>query len=56
MDTPLEHLGFPIRCTYAGCDAGPFTSAEQVDEHVSEDHLVDAVWLFVEEFMRSECE
>lgn len=49
---PLDALPFPVKCQYPGCDAGPFVNGDEVDEHISEEHLTEAVWLFATENMR----
>jgi hypothetical protein len=48
--SPLDELPFPVFCTY--CDDGPFVDAIQVDEHITEDHLTEAVWNFAQDFMK----
>jgi hypothetical protein len=48
--TPLDELPFPVTCEY--CEAGPFANANEVDEHITEEHLPEAVWLFAEEHMK----
>jgi len=52
--TPLDELPFPVTCTYPGCGAGLFYSGIEVDEHISEEHLPQAVWAFAAEHMRKE--
>ena len=49
MSTPLDDLPFPVVCEY--CDAGPFNSAVEVDEHITADHLPEAVWGFAADNM-----
>jgi hypothetical protein len=46
MSTPLELLDFPVRCDYPECGAGPFHSGDEVDTHITEEHLPEAVWEF----------
>ena len=53
-DNPLDALSFPVICCYPGCGEGPFVDAIQVDEHITENHLLEAVWSFAIEQMRSE--
>ncbi len=50
---PLDQLAFPVYCGYPDCDAGPFNNGIAVDEHISEDHLTEAVWLFAIENMET---
>lgn len=50
--TPLDSLAFPVCCTYPGCEAGPFRSGEEVDEHITDNHLPEAVWDFAMENMK----
>lgn len=52
ITTPLDKLPFPVTCNYADCGAGPFKDAVEVDEHVSEEHLPEAVWDFAYENMK----
>lgn len=54
MNTPLEALPFPVLCGYPDCGAGPFNNGDEVDEHISEEHLPEAVWTFAEENMRGQ--
>ena len=49
MTTPLDELPFPVNCDY--CDEGPFKNACEVDEHITENHLSEAVWSFAYEHM-----
>lgn len=51
--TPMDELSFPVRCTYADCDEGPFKNADEVDEHITESHLAEAVWDFAFEHMKA---
>jgi hypothetical protein len=53
MNNPLDNLPFPVRCTYPGCDCGLFRTAIEVDEHITEEHLPEAVWTFAEQNMRA---
>jgi hypothetical protein len=48
---PLEALNFPVVCTYPGCESGLLHNAIEVDEHISEEHLLEAVWTFAHEHM-----
>ncbi len=48
MVNPIDAIGFPARCTYPGCNE-VITDAEQADAHVTEVHLLEAVWLFATE-------
>ena len=48
--TPLDDLPFPVVCEY--CGDGPFSNAIEVDEHISESHLPEAVWGFAADQMR----
>jgi hypothetical protein len=48
----LEALPFPVRCSYPQCDQGPFHNAIEVDEHITAEHLAEAVWTFAYENMR----
>lgn len=52
MKNPLDELPFPVMCRYPGCGEGPFTDGVQVDEHISENHLPEAVWTFAVQQMR----
>jgi hypothetical protein len=52
--TPLESLPFPVRCVYPGCGAGPFGTPIAVDEHITEEHLPEAVWTFATEHMKEQ--
>lgn len=45
MSNPLDTLEFPVSCEYAGCGA-VLNSGIEVDEHISEEHLCEAVWVF----------
>ena len=54
MNTPLDELNFPVRCTYPDCSAGPFVTGDQVDEHITEEHLPEAVWNFADDFIKSD--
>ena len=47
---PLENLPFPVLCAY--CGAGPFDNAIEVDEHITEDHITEAVWDFASDQMK----
>jgi hypothetical protein len=49
----MDNLPFPVICSYPDCGAGPFVNAIEVDEHITEEHLMEAVWTFAEEQMRS---
>jgi len=51
MSKPIEKLDYPVKCGYTGCGEGPFYSAEQVDEHITENHLPEAIWTFAIENM-----
>jgi hypothetical protein len=51
MTNPLDDLPFPVSCQYPGCGDGPFLNGLQVDEHVTEVHLAEAVWTFALEQM-----
>lgn len=51
-NTPLDELPFPVFCDYADCGCGPFKNADQVDAHISEEHLPEAVWTFAAEHMK----
>lgn len=44
MNTPLEQLDYPRRCN--ACGDGPFLTAIELDEHITEDHISEAVWSF----------
>lgn len=50
--TPLAHLPFPVTCKY--CGTGLFYNAIEVDEHISEEHLPEAVWMFAVDNMVEE--
>jgi hypothetical protein len=54
MRNPLDELPFPVVC--ASCKAGPFDDAIAVDEHISEEHLAEAVWGFAYDHMRRQRE
>lgn len=49
MGNPLGELTFPVYCRT--CKAGPFFDGDQVDEHITEDHLAEAVWDFAHDNM-----
>jgi hypothetical protein len=49
LKTPLDELPFPVIC--ASCGAGPFNDAIAVDEHITEEHLPEAVWAFAYDHM-----
>jgi hypothetical protein len=51
MSTPLDEFNFPVRCRYADCNAGPFISGDEVDAHITEEHLCEAVWTFAADHM-----
>jgi hypothetical protein len=51
MSNPLDELKFPVRCKY--CGAGPFNSGNEVDEHISEEHLAESVWSFAADHMET---
>lgn len=51
MPSPLEDLPFPVMCGYPDCDSGPFHNAIEVDEHITQEHLTEAVWTFAVENM-----
>ena len=42
---PLEQLAYPVRCTYPDCGE-VLRDAIALDEHISEEHLPEAVWTF----------
>ncbi len=48
---PFNELQFPVVCSYPGCEAGPFLTAVEVDEHITEEHLPEAIWTFALEQM-----
>ena len=50
MKTPLDELPFPVFCEL--CEEGPFNSGNEVDEHITENHLPEAVWGFGNDFMK----
>ena len=50
--TPLADLPFPVKCCYADCEGGPFNNAVEVDEHITEEHLPQAIWSFAEDFTK----
>lgn len=52
MPNPLEQLHFPVMCNYPECGQGPFKNAIEVDEHICEDHITEAVWTFAFENMK----
>ena len=41
---PLYELEFPVYC--ASCKQGPFQNEIEVDEHITEEHLPEAIWDF----------
>jgi len=49
--TPLDELPFPVICEY--CEDGPFKNAEQVDEHITAEHLPEAIWGFAADNMKT---
>ena len=51
MTTPLDELNFPVTCTY--CEEGPFANADEVNEHITKEHLPEAVWSFASAFFVS---
>lgn len=53
MPNPLDDLVFPVRCNYPGCDSGLLHSGIEVDEHITQEHLPEAVWAFAFEQMES---
>lgn len=52
LKTPLSDLPFPVYCSYPDCGDGPFENAGEVDEHISDMHLPEAVWTFAAEHMK----
>lgn len=48
MDNPLHQLSFPVSCR---CGDGPFANAIEVDEHITADHLPEAVWDYAHDNM-----
>lgn len=50
MATPLDELSFPVWCEY--CEAGPFVNGNEVDEHITEEHLPECVWGFAADHMK----
>lgn len=50
---PLDVLPYPVLCRYPGCGAGPFETPVAVDEHITEEHLPQAIWTFALEQMRN---
>lgn len=52
QSNPLDGLNFPVSCAYPGCGEGPFSNSMQVDEHITESHLPQAIWTFALEQMR----
>lgn len=53
MSTPLDNLPFPVTCKYPGCGV-VLESAIEVDEHITEEHLPEAIWNFADDNMRFE--
>lgn len=43
---PLDKLKFPVKCTYPNCNGGPFFNGNEVDEHITAEHLCEAIWVF----------
>lgn len=52
MFNPLEEFIYPVTCTYPDCGV-VLHSAIEVDEHICEEHLTEAVWTFADENMRT---
>jgi hypothetical protein len=51
--TVLESMyTYPVRCTYPDCDSGRLDSAIELDEHITEEHLAEAVWTFARDNAR----
>lgn len=55
MSNPLDELAAlgPVSCSYPGCNEGPFKTGTEIDEHVCEVHLTEAVWDFAYSNMRA---
>jgi hypothetical protein len=50
VQSPLEKLMYPRCCTYPGCEEiSLFKNAVELDEHITEQHLSEAVWNFAVE-------
>lgn len=52
MSTPLERFRFPVVCTYPDCDSGPLNSGDEIDAHITEEHLPESIWTFASEHMK----
>lgn len=42
----MDQLPYPVRCAYAECGAGPFANSEALGDHITAEHLAEAVWDF----------